>query len=87
MRRAQPPRVLRRCADACRALCVQLPGEFTRFDFPKGVPAPFNMLWAIASNQKMLTWPEKLQTAPPLVPMLLGGQECAPQHPLDAPHR
>jgi len=36
------------------------------------------MLWAIASNQKMLTWPEKLQTAPPLVPMLLGGQECAP---------
>ena len=85
MRRAQPPRVLRRCADACRALCVQLPGEFTRFDFPKGVPAPFNMLWAIASNQKMLTWPEKIQTAPPLVPMLLGGQECAPQRPLDAP--
>ena len=28
------------------------------------------------SNQKMLTWPEKFQTAPPLVPMLLGGQEC-----------
>lgn len=28
------------------------------------------------SNQKMLSWPEKLQTAPPLVPMLLGGQEC-----------
>ena len=54
---------------------AQLPGEFTRFDFPKGVPAPFNMLWAIASNQKMLTWPEKLQTAPPLVPMLLGGQD------------
>lgn len=24
----------------------------------------------------MLTFPEKLQTAPPLVPMLLGGQEC-----------
>ena len=56
-------------------LFAQLPGEFTRFNFPKGVPAPFNMLWAIASNQKMLTWPEKLQTAPPLVPMLLGGQD------------
>jgi 15-cis-phytoene desaturase len=53
----------------------QLPGEFTRFDFPKGIPAPFNFLWAIATNQKMLTWPEKLQTAPPLVPMLLGGQD------------
>ena len=64
--------------------CAQLPGEFTRFDFPKGVPAPFNMLWAIASNQKMLTWPEKFQTAPPLVPMLLGGQECAPQRPRNA---
>ena len=54
----------------------QLPGEFTRFDFPKDVPAPFNFLWAILTNQKMLTFPEKLQTAPPLVPMLLGGQEC-----------
>lgn len=38
---------------ACAALArfppvAQLPGEFTRFDFPPGVPAPFNMLWAIA---------------------------------------
>jgi 15-cis-phytoene desaturase len=61
--------------DLSLLLFAQLPGEFTRFNFPKGVPAPFNMLWAIASNQKMLTWPEKLQTAPPLVPMLLGGQD------------
>jgi len=61
--------------DLSLLLFAQLPGEFTRFNFPKGVPAPFNMLWVIASNQKMLTWPEKLQTAPPLVPMLLGGQD------------
>ena len=26
---------------------TQLPGEFTRFDFPPGVPAPFNFLWSI----------------------------------------
>jgi len=50
------------------------PGEFTRFDFPKNVPAPFNFLWAIATNQDMLTWPEKIQTAVPLIPMLVGGQ-------------
>jgi len=50
------------------------PGEFTRFDFPKAVPAPFNFLWAIATNKDMLTWPEKIQTAVPLIPMLVGGQ-------------
>ena len=33
------------------------------------------MLWAIATNNKMLTWPEKLQVAPPLLPMLVGGQK------------
>lgn len=54
---------------------AQLPGEFTRFNFPANVPAPFNFLWAIATNQKMLTWPEKIQVAPPLIPMLLGGQD------------
>jgi len=57
----------------------QLPGEFTRFDFTPGIPAPFNFLLAIATNQKMLTWPEKFQTAPPLVPMLLGGQDYIDQ--------
>lgn len=54
---------------------AQLPGEFTRFDFPPNVPAPFNFLWAILTNQKMLTMAEKVQVAPPLVPMLLGGQD------------
>jgi len=52
----------------------QLPGEFTTFDFIPGIPAPFNFGLAILGNQKMLTLMEKLQTAPPLLPMLLEGQ-------------
>jgi len=52
----------------------QLPGEFTTFDFIPGIPAPFNFGLAILMNQKMLTLPEKLQTAPPLLPMLIEGQ-------------
>ena len=62
---------------------AQLPGEFTRFDFPPGVPAPFNMLWAIATNTKMLTWPEKLQ-ARPLDPLRVHAAVATPrrgQHP------
>lgn len=53
----------------------ELPGEFTTFDFIPGIPAPFNFGLAILMNQKMLTFPEKLQTAPPLIPMLIEGQE------------
>jgi 15-cis-phytoene desaturase len=53
----------------------QLPGEFTTFDFIPGIPAPFNFGLAILLNQKMLTLQEKLQTAPPLLPMLIQGQE------------
>ena len=52
----------------------ELPGEFTTFDFIPGIPAPFNFGLAILSNQKMLTFGEKLQTAPPLLPMLIEGQ-------------
>jgi 15-cis-phytoene desaturase len=52
----------------------ELPGEFTSFSFPPGVPAPLNMAYAILTNDKMLTWPEKLQTGVPLVPMLINGQ-------------
>lgn len=51
-----------------------LPGEFTTFDFIPGIPAPFNFGLAILMNQKMLTFAEKLQTAPPLLPMLIEGQ-------------
>ena len=52
----------------------ELPGEFTTFDFIPGIPAPFNFGLAILLNQKMLTLGEKLQTAPPLLPMLVEGQ-------------
>ena len=50
-------------------------GEFTTFDFVPGIPAPFNFGLAILLNQKMLTLGEKLQTAPPLLPMLVQGQD------------
>jgi 15-cis-phytoene desaturase len=53
----------------------ELPGEFTTFDFIPGIPAPFNFALAILSNQKMLTLAEKIQTAPPLLPMLVRGQD------------
>jgi len=45
------------------------------FDFIPGIPAPFNFGLAILMNQKMLTLAEKIQTAPPLIPMLIEGQE------------
>merc|ERR1719321_1824773 len=52
----------------------ELPGEFTTFDFVPGIPAPFNFGLAVLMNQKMLSWREKLQTAPPLLPMMIEGQ-------------
>ena len=52
----------------------ELPGEFTTFDFIPGIPAPFNFGLAILSNRKMLTFLEKLQTVPALLPMLVEGQ-------------
>jgi 15-cis-phytoene desaturase len=52
----------------------ELPGEFTSFNFIPGIPAPFNFGLAILMNQKMLTFAEKIQTAPPLIPMLIEGQ-------------
>lgn len=52
----------------------ELPGEFTSFNFPANVPAPWNFLFAILTNQKMLTLFEKIQTAPALLPMLIEGQ-------------
>ncbi len=51
------------------------PGEFTKFKFPDGLPAPFNMAYAILTNDKMLSWTDKLRTGAPLVPMLISGQE------------
>ena len=51
-----------------------LPGEFTSFDFPPNVPAPFNMAAAILTNTKMLTLEEKIKMVPALLPMLIEGQ-------------
>eukprot|EP00963_Diacronema_lutheri_P000108 scaffold5_cov331-Pavlova_lutheri.AAC.51 len=50
------------------------PGEFSRFDFPE-IPAPFNGLWAILSNNQMLTWPEKIQFGIGLLPAIIFGQK------------
>lgn len=50
------------------------PGQFTSFDFPPGVPAPFNMAAAILTNTEMLTLTEKIKMVPGLLPMLLEGQ-------------
>uniref|UniRef100_A0A7S2CQ54 Amine oxidase n=1 Tax=Haptolina brevifila TaxID=156173 RepID=A0A7S2CQ54_9EUKA len=50
------------------------PGEFTSFEFPPGVPAPFNMAYAILSNFEMLSIEEKVKMVPGLLPMLLEGQ-------------
>ena len=50
------------------------PGEFTSFEFPPGVPAPFNMATAILTNTEMLTLVEKIKMVPGLLPMLLEGQ-------------
>merc|ERR1712078_819067 len=49
------------------------PGEFSRFDFPE-IPAPFNGLWAILTNNDMLTWPEKIQFGLGLLPASIGGR-------------
>eukprot|EP00240_Pyramimonas_obovata_P003110 CAMPEP_0118924844 /NCGR_PEP_ID=MMETSP1169-20130426/2787_1 /TAXON_ID=36882 /ORGANISM="Pyramimonas obovata, Strain CCMP722" /LENGTH=638 /DNA_ID=CAMNT_0006865983 /DNA_START=78 /DNA_END=1994 /DNA_ORIENTATION=+ len=53
----------------------ELPGEFTTFDFIKGIPAPLNFGLAILLNDKMLTLKEKIQCIPALAPMLIEGQD------------
>lgn len=50
------------------------PGEFSRFDFPEVLPAPFNGIWAILKNNEMLTWSEKVKFAIGLLPAMVGGQ-------------
>nr|ALE33746.1 phytoene desaturase 2 [Erythranthe lewisii] len=50
------------------------PGEFSRFDFPKVLPAPINGLLAILKNNEMLTWTEKVKFAIGLLPAVIGGQ-------------
>ncbi|KAG6425772.1 hypothetical protein SASPL_109976 [Salvia splendens] len=50
------------------------PGEFSRFDFPEILPAPFNGILAILKNNEMLTWEEKIKFAIGLLPAIAGGQ-------------
>ncbi|GAX84810.1 hypothetical protein CEUSTIGMA_g12231.t1 [Chlamydomonas eustigma] len=51
-----------------------LPGEFSRFDFPE-LPAPWNGIIAILRNNQMLSWPEKIQFAIGLLPAIIFGQK------------
>merc|ERR1719199_1924690 len=46
----------------------ELPGQFTKFQFPEGVPAPFNMA------AEILTLEEKIKMVPGLLPMMIEGQ-------------
>ncbi|GAB2269169.1 securin [Dionaea muscipula] len=50
------------------------PGQFSRFDFPEVLPAPFNAILAILRNNEMLSWTEKVKFAIGLLPAILGGQ-------------
>ncbi|CAL5220389.1 g2395 [Coccomyxa viridis] len=51
-----------------------IPGQFSRFDFPQWLPAPFNGILAILRNNDMLTWPEKIKFALGLLPAIIFGQ-------------
>ena len=51
-----------------------VPGAFSRFDFPEWLPAPFNGVVAILRNNEMLTWSEKVKFAIGLLPAIVGGQ-------------
>ena len=53
----------------------QRPGEFTNFEFPANVPAPFNMAAAILTNREMLSLVDKVKMVPGLLPMLIEGQD------------
>jgi 15-cis-phytoene desaturase len=48
--------------------------EFSTFDFPN-LPAPFNAIVAILSNNELLTWREKILLGIGLIPAYLQGQD------------
>ena len=50
------------------------PGTYSRFDFPN-LPAPWNGIIAILSNNDMLTWPEKIKFGIGLIPAMIQGQK------------
>ncbi|HEY9616094.1 MAG TPA: 15-cis-phytoene desaturase [Microcoleaceae cyanobacterium] len=49
------------------------PGVYSRFDFPD-IPAPWNGVTAILSNNDMLTWGEKIRFGLGLIPAMIQGQ-------------
>lgn len=49
--------------------------RYSRFDFPKSLPAPLNGILAILKNNDMLTWPEKILFAKGLLPAIIFGQK------------
>jgi 15-cis-phytoene desaturase len=50
------------------------PGVYSRFDFPD-IPAPWNGIVAILSNNDMLTWEEKIKFGLGLLPVMVRGQK------------
>eukprot|EP00899_Mesostigma_viride_P024709 jgi/Mesvir1/5422/Mv15485-RA.1 len=52
-----------------------LPGEFSRFEFPEALPAPINGIFAILANNDMLTWEEKIKFGIGLLPAIVQGQK------------
>ncbi|MGK7874792.1 MAG: 15-cis-phytoene desaturase [Xenococcaceae cyanobacterium] len=50
------------------------PGTYSRFDFPD-IPAPWNGIVAILSNNDMLTWSEKIRFGIGLIPAIIRGQK------------
>lgn len=50
------------------------PGTYSRFDFPD-IPAPMNGVFAILSNNDMLTWEEKIRFGLGLIPVMIRGQK------------
>ena len=49
------------------------PGQFSRFDFPE-IPAPWNGIWAILTNNEMLSFVEKVRFGLGLLPAIVFGQ-------------
>lgn len=54
---------------------LRAPPQYSRFDFPKLLPAPWNGIVAILRNNDMLTWEEKIRFAIGLLPAILFGQK------------
>jgi 15-cis-phytoene desaturase len=50
------------------------PGVLSWFDVPN-IPAPFNIIWSILSNNDMLTWQQKIRFAIGLTPAIVRGDK------------